>query len=38
MEKSFTTLNARIEEMGNEESDLSNSDDDGKEKSHFQFD
>ena len=35
--KSFTTLNTIIKEMENEDSDLNNPDDDGKEKSHFQF-
>ena len=36
--KSFKTLNNRIEEMENEDSDLTDSDDDDKEKSHLQFD
>ena len=33
----FKTLNARIEDMDNEDSDLTNSDDDDEEKSYFQF-
>ena len=37
MKKVFTTLNNIIEEMDNEDSDLTDSDDDDKEKSHFQF-
>ena len=35
MEKSFTTLNTRIEYMENEDSDFTNSDNDEEEKSHF---
>ena len=30
-------MNTRIEDMENKDSDFTNSDDDGKEKSHFQF-
>ena len=37
MKKSFTSLNTRIEEMKNEDSDLINSYDEGEEKSKFQF-
>ena len=37
MKRSFTTLNTRIEEMDNEDYYLTNADDDGKEKSHYQF-
>ena len=37
MEKAFTTLNTRIEEIENEDSDLTDSDDDDKENPHFQF-
>ena len=37
MEKSFTTLNTKIEDMDSEDSDLTDSDDYDKEKSHFQF-
>ena len=37
MKKAFTTLNTRIEEMDNEDSYLTDSDDDHKEKSHFHF-
>ena len=33
----FTTLNKRIEETENKDSDLNDPDGDGKEKSHFQF-
>ena len=33
----FTTFNTKIEDMDNEKSDLNNSDDGDKEKSHFQF-
>ena len=37
MKKSFTTLNSIIEDMDNEDSDLTNSDEDDEENSHFQF-
>ena len=35
--KTFTTLNTRIEDMDNEDFDLTNSDDYGKERSHLLF-
>ena len=37
MKKSSTTLNTIIEDMDNEDSDLTDSYDDDKENSHFQF-
>ena len=37
MKKAFSTLNTRIEETRNEDSGLTDSDYDDKEKSHFQF-
>ena len=37
MKKAFITLNTIIEEMENEYSDLTNSDDDDEEKSHSSF-
>ena len=37
MKKSFTTLNTKIEDINNEGSELTNSDDYDKEKTHFQF-
>ena len=37
MNKEYTTLNAIIEGMDNKESELTDSDDDDKENSHFQF-
>ena len=37
MKKVFTALNNRIEDIDNEGSDLTDSDDDDEEKSHFQF-
>ena len=37
VKKEFMTLNNRIEQMENEDSDLNNSDGGDKEKSHFQF-
>ena len=37
MKKVFTILNTRIEDMDNEDSDLTNPYDDGDENSHFQF-
>ena len=37
MKKVFTTLNTIIKDMDNEDSYLTNSDEDDKEKFHFQF-
>ena len=37
MKKEFITVNPIIEDMDNEDSDLTNSDDNDIEKSHFQF-
>ena len=37
MKKVFTTLNTRIEEIEHEDSDLTNLDEDNKEKWHFSF-
>ena len=35
MKNAFTTLNTRIEDMENEDSDFTNLDDDDDEKSHL---
>ena len=35
MKKVFTILNTRIEDMDNEDYELTDSDEDGNEKSHF---
>ena len=37
MKRAFTTLNTIIEDMENEDSELTNSDYDDDEKSYFQF-